>query len=413
MKTKRYFPAIGLSLSPEASHNFRLDFTASCLFSLFNVVFNQFYTPIAIQQGASNFQVGLLTATPAIGLLLSPLWTGLIDRKGPNNFVIYPNLIGRLLLFLPAIMGQPWVFVGTALAFQLLMGIQAPAYAGLMATIYPAAQRGRLMGYVRVIMGILMIPLAFAVGLWVDAAGPSGPLVVAGITGAASILLFLRLKELDPGSAHKPQKKRISFREQWRMVGRNRSLAFFFIATSLSGFGNILASPIYQIIQVDRLELSNFEIGSARAAYFTLLFITYFVVGWTVDRFSPKYTFVYGLVACTIIPLLYGIFGNYPSVIVASSLQGVADAVWDIGVLAFIFKIAPGRESGVYSQHLMLFGIRGTIAPILSTTLSHSVPLSSILFAASACGFVGTLCFLFGTREKKVQTPPALPIASS
>jgi hypothetical protein len=75
-------------------------------------------------------QVGLLSAAPAIGLILSPLWASWIERTSPKPFTIYPNLIGRLLI-LPALFGTPLIFVMTALAFHMLMGVQAPAYASL------------------------------------------------------------------------------------------------------------------------------------------------------------------------------------------------------------------------------------------------------------------------------------------
>ena len=75
--------------------------------------------------------------------------------------MIIPNLIGRALIILPAFFGVPVIYVIVALLFQLLMGIQAPAYASIIIRMYPPQHRGKLMGNVRVAMGILMIPIAF------------------------------------------------------------------------------------------------------------------------------------------------------------------------------------------------------------------------------------------------------------
>ncbi|MFD2613379.1 MFS transporter [Paenibacillus gansuensis] len=380
--------------------NFRTDFIAAVTFSLFNVVFNQFYVPMAIQQGASNIQVGLLAAAPAIGLLFSPLWAGWIERTTPKPFVIVPNLIGRLLLVLPAFFGAPWVYVATALLFHLLMGIQAPAYAALITRIYPADLRGRLMSYVRIAMSALMIPLSFLVGIWTDFGGPSGPLLAAGLTGMLSILIFTRLKEDERPAAQPAVTKRSSLKEQWQVIRQHPGLAVFFTATTFAGFANILANPLYQIIQVERLGLSNVEIGWARMAYFSSLLVSYFVVGWVIDRFSPKHTLVYGLAAYTLIPLLYGVFFNYPAVIIGSAVQGVGDAIWDIGILAFVFRIAPGREAVVFGLHLMLFGIRGTIGPLISTGLSETVPLEALLFGACLCALIGTALFMAGSKDR-------------
>ncbi|MBW7459051.1 MFS transporter, partial [Paenibacillus sepulcri] len=137
MGFKSYFNNLRLQLGPRAWHNFCYDAGASVLFSFFNVVFNQFYVPMAIQEGASNIQVGLLSASPAIGLLFSPIWAGWIERSNPKPFMVIPNLIGRALIVLPAFFGVPVVYVAVALLFQLMMGIQSPAYASLIVRMYP------------------------------------------------------------------------------------------------------------------------------------------------------------------------------------------------------------------------------------------------------------------------------------
>ncbi|MCQ6558608.1 MFS transporter [Paenibacillus mendelii] len=391
-----YMSRLKLQLDPTARHNYRIDAIASVLFSMFNVVFNQFYIPMAIREGATNLQVGLLAAAPAIGLLFSPLWAAQIERSNPKPYMIIPNLIGRALILFPAFFGVPIVYVLTALVFQILMGIQAPAYAAMITRVYPAQHRGKLMANVRIMMGMLMIPMAFLVGSWMDASGPSGPLLVASVTGVISIIVFTRLREgggTDPIPA--PTAKRASLREQMAMIKQNKELGVFMLATFFSGFGNILASPLYQIIQVDRLHLSNLDIGYARATYYACLLTSYFIVGWVIDRFSAKHTMVYGIAAFAVVPLLYAIFGNYPAVLVGSGIQGIGDAIWDIGILAYVFRLAPGREAIVFGLHLMLFGIRGTIAPILSTLLAGSVPLPILLTSASMIGWVGVLVFVY------------------
>jgi MFS transporter, DHA1 family, staphyloferrin B biosynthesis exporter len=395
--------AFGLRMSRRAWTNFRWDFGAAVTFSLFNVVFNQFYMPIAIRSGATDLQVGLLSAAPAIGLLFSPIWSGLAENGRARNYVVIPNFFARLLIFIPALFTSPWVFVGIALCFHLLMGIQAPAYATLMTQIYPADIRGRLMGYVRVAMGLLMIPLAYGVGLWIDKAGSLYPLMTAAITGAISITLFSMLKDNHQTSASVlERKKRAGMKEQLNLLKGNRPLMLFLAATTFSGFGNMLANPLYNIIQVDHLQLSNVDIGFVRIAYFSCLLAAYLMMGWVIDRFSAKYVMAACMLCMTLTPLLYGVFGTFPAVLTASGLQGIADACWDLGCMAYVFRLAPGREGVVFGLHLMLFGIRGTIGPILGTSLNGTVPIQYILFAASLCAVIG-LITLLSARDGQAQ----------
>lgn len=396
---------LGMSMTENVWRNARIDVGASCLFSLFNVVMNQFYIAFAIQQGASNFQVGLLSAAPAIGLLFSPFWATWIEKaNNPKPFVIIPNVIGRLLLLLPAFFAFPSVYVLAALLFQLLMGIQAPAYAALISRMYPSDLRGRLMGYVRVAMGSIMIPLAYFVGSWSDAFGPSGPLITASIAGMLSIGLFNTLKIPKQEPKEKPvvlhKASRFPLQEQWKLVKENRTLAVFLAATTFAGFGNMLANPLYQIIQADILDLSNLQIGFARVAYYAALLLTFLIAGWMIDRIDIKYTLLCGIAAYAIVPMLYGLWGTYAAVITGNAIQGIGEAIWDIGILAFVFRLAPGREAMVFGLHLMLFGIRGSIGPILSGTLADSVSLTVLLVIASICGWIGTLLFLSGNWKR-------------
>ncbi|MBB3109742.1 MFS family permease [Paenibacillus phyllosphaerae] len=409
MKPKTQFVKFGMTMTPRVWLNARIDLGATCLFSLFNVVLNQFYVPFAIQQGASNLQVGLLSAAPAIGLIFSPLWANWIEKTNhPLPFVVIPNLIGRMLLFFPALFPSPEVYVMVALLFQLLMGIQAPAYASLVSRMYPGDIRGRLMGYVRVAMGILMIPLAYTVGHWADQSGPMGPLIAASIAGTSSILLFRGLKVQKQKPKPAGSVKRFSFQEQWQLVKGNRPLAVFLGATTLAGFGNMLANPLYQIIQVDVLDLSNVQIAFARIAYYCGLLTTFLIAGWMIDRFDIKYTLMFGIGAYAVVPALYGLWGSYAAVIVGNGIQGIGEAIWDIGILAFVFRLAPGREAAVFGIHLMLFGVRGTIGPILSSSLADSLSLSTLLVAASICGIIGTSLFIMGNKSASHKTGQTL-----
>ncbi|HEX7057824.1 MAG TPA: MFS transporter [Bacilli bacterium] len=389
----------GMLMDKATRSNFRFELAASVLFSFFNVVFNQFYVPVAILQGASDFQVGLLMASPAIGLLFSPLWANFSEYGNPKYFVIFPNLAARLLLMLPALFISPWMFVAVALLFQLFMGIQAPAYAALIPRIYPAELRGRLMGNVRVAAVAFMIPLAYIVGKWIDVSGPSGPFLFAAVTGAASVLLFFPMKEIIPTDRPK-RKTREKLRQKLADVKKNKPLVFYLAATMLTGFGNTVAAPLYQIMQVDKLHLSSLEIGYTRVTYYVCLLLAYLALGWVIDKFSAQRALFIGYGACSSIPLLYGLIGNYPAVLVGCGLQGFSDATWDIVAMANIFRLAPGKEASVFGIYLLLFGFRGTIGPLLSTGLTHTVSLPVILLAAAALCWSGF--FLLFKNEKKL-----------
>jgi MFS family permease len=404
MQTEKQVNKMGLQMIPVVWNNFRWETAAGIFITVFSLVFNQFYIPLALQHGASNLDVGLLSAAPAIGLLFTPFWASIVEKGRVMKYMFYPNLVARTLIIFPLLFPKPWVYVATALIINLLMGIQAPAYASIMTRIYPAEQRGRLMGNLRVVMNALMIPLAYLIGRWIDQSGGGGPILIAIVTGVISIVLFAFVKEIETASHITLPSKRASLFDQLKLIKENRKLALFLAATTLAGFGNLLAGPLYQIIQVQQLELTNAQIGYARMVYFLFLLLAYLVMGWVIDRYSPKRAMFFGLASYTIAPILYGVFGNYSAVIAAGGFQGIGDAIWDIGCMSYIFRLAPGREAVVFGLHLMLFGIRGTIAPLLSTSMIHFVSMPNMLYAAGLCCLIGFLILLRDDKIEKKDT---------
>lgn len=398
----------GMDMKRVTWFNFRIDFSASILFALYNVVVNQFYTPMAIRHGISNVEVGLLTAAPAIGSLLSPLWAAMMGRRSPMPFIFWPNLLARLSICVVGLWLSPLMFVAVALFVNFLGAIQAPAYPALMPRIYPGRLRGRLMGYVRVAQCLFLVPLALIVGAWLHVDGDMWPLICASALGVASLILFTAVRQVEPQPPHAAEDLHHTpgfaahIKGQWRLVKTTAGLGAFLVATSLTGFGNLVGAPLFQIYQIHVLNLNNFQIGETRMAYYALLLIAYFALGWVIDKVSPRHALLWGMAAYAMMPILYAAFGSFGAVLAASGFQGIGDAAWDIGLMAYVFQMAPGKEASVFGLHLLLFGVRGTIAPLLSTAAAAVVPLPVLLVGA-------TLFCLAGLIVLAVFRPHARP----
>ncbi|GGJ07586.1 MFS transporter [Alicyclobacillus cellulosilyticus] len=403
MENEEILTRLGMQMRPETWANFRWDLTSAMFISLFSAVFGQFYTPMALRHGASNFQVGLLTAAPAIGLLFSPLWANLLQGRRLKPFVVWPNLFARLSLAVVAVWSTPWVFVAIALFINFLGGVQAPAYAALVTRMYPPQLRGRLMGYVRVAMGSCLLPVTFGLGIWLQSAGDAGPLWAAAAAGVTSILVFSQVREVEPVAADHTRAV-VRLRDQWQVLRGNRALGVFLAATTLSGFANLLANPLYQIYQVHTLGLTDTQISWTRIMYYACLLVAYLLMGWVIDRWSPRAAMFVGIGAYLSVPLFYALWGTYPAVILGSGCQGIGDATWDIGCLSYVFRAAPGQEAVAFGLHLMLFGVRGTLAPLVSTSLSHAVPDTWIFFFSSFLGLLGAITLAVFGRPRPERT---------
>lgn len=406
---------LGMQMPWKTWWNFRIDFGGSVLFALFNVVVNQFYVPMAIRHGASNLEVGLLTAAPAIGMLWSPVWAHLMRGRSTKPFVLWPLVIGRMSVILTGALLTPVAFLVTAFIVNFMNGIQAPAYPALLARMYPPALRGRLMGYVRVAQGTLLIPLAYVVGQWSQHQGDRWPLIGAALMGTLSVILFSRVREVEPADPQgHPEARRRRIHPifgNWQVARASRPLTIFLVATMVTGFGNLLAGPIYQIYQVHTLNLSNAQIGFTRVLYYVALLVAYFAVGWIIDTWSPRRAMFIGMGAYALAPALYVLDGSFTAVMISCALLGVGDAVWDIGCMSYIFRAVPGREAEAFGLHFLLFGVRGAIAPLVSTAMTHAMSLTDIFLIAIGICALGIALFAVPTQprapSRQVEAPQA------
>ncbi|UUZ91761.1 hypothetical protein LJK87_40595 [Paenibacillus sp. P25] len=178
------------------------------------------------------------------------------------------------------------------------------------------------------------------------------------------------------------------------MLKENRRLALFLAATTLSGFGNMLASPLYQIVQVQRLELSNVEIGYIRMVYYAMLILAYWLMGWVIDRYSPKHAMYFGIAGFTLVPLLYGAIGTYPFLLGRRRTAGVCRCDLGYRVPGLYFPHCPGKRSRCLrlASHVVRHPRHDRTA--LSTALADIVPPPVLFFAAFACGILALLIFV-------------------
>lgn len=402
-----------------ALRNSRIENSSSALNALWYAFVYQFYVTVAIQHGASHFEVGIMSAAPALGALLSPLWASLIRGRNPKPFVIAPNLIARLLLLLPAFFAMPSVFLASCLFFHFLVGIQAPAYASLVTRIYPPDMRGRFLSRSRMAMGAAMIPTSIGFGLWMDAAGSRGALLASSATGVLAILILSFVRPVAEDGQRGQEEAISGLNGLWRFLKTHRELPVFFIATTLCGFGNILGRPLFAILQVQVLHMSNFEISLTRVVYFLFLLAAYFFGGRLIDRFSPRQALVWSIGAYALAPLAFVLLKNHFGMLASNAVYGVADALWDIGILTYVLRAAPGNEATVFSLHQLLYGIRGSLAPIVGTSLLGSLSMGTLLAAASiSCGIAFVLFVRKGNaslslhgRGRPSDQPQAAPVA--
>ncbi|MHB0885866.1 MAG: MFS transporter [Bacillota bacterium] len=384
-------------LDRQTRRNFNLDASSALFVGVFSAIINPFVQVVAIRLGASNTAIGLIAAAPYLGAVASFYWGQVSHGRAQLPFVIWPNLVGRLILLLVAFTRAPWVYAIIILLYNFVVAVPGPAYGGLMQKIYPAAYRGRLLAAIRVFMGLSFAAVSYFAGKALDQFGHKVLFPVGVAFGVTSILIFGRVTEpaaaVEPGRP--PEERPISF---MAILRTDRLFLTYLAGFLIFGAANLFVLPLYPVFQVRVLHLSYTQVALLSLAWAVAWLFGYRVWGLVADRARPSIVLIGSVLGYGLAPLVYSQAHGIRPLLLASALIGLADAGLDIGWLAEVMRLAGHRTATYIGIHLTLMGIRGVIAPFVGTALLAVVPVRPLLVAGGIGILVGLIPFLIAER---------------
>jgi predicted MFS family arabinose efflux permease len=360
--------------------------------------------------GMSPEAITAMLTMQFVGALSGVVLGHLAERRPKMPFVMWPNLAARSAVALLAFARHPTAFLVIASLFYFLLNVTGPAYSSIMRTNYSHANRGRLMGNIRIIIMIVSGAVSAAAGLalirneevvrWL--------FLVAGVFGVFSSLTFATIKvrrdPLSPSLAvPRPRGSPL------RILAANRPLLVFLGVLVLCATPDKLSVPLEPLWMVDVLHIDYAQ------ASFVLGTVLYgaSVAGYYIWARALKRTNSFTLLAV----IVFVFAARYAAMALArtgsqlipmSILSGLANAGWDLVPLFCILDLADaGSFTLAFGLHTTLFGIRGMIGPTLGTLLySAGVPLNVIFLGIAAVIAMGGVMMLrFGRRHGR---PPGL-----
>jgi len=376
---------------------------------------------MARKVGMTPEAITAMVTTQFIGAL-SGVWMGhLAERRRKMPFVMWPNLGARAAVAALAFVRQPTAFLVVASLFYFLPNLTGPAYSSIMRTNYSAANRGRLMGNIRILIMIVSGAVSAAAGLLL--AGNEDLLrwllLAAGLSGILSSLAFATIKvrkdspALAPGPP--PIPSRVPHRapspipprgrrkeSPLRVLAANRALFVFLGVLVLCATPDKLSVPLEPLWMVDVLHIDYAE---ASLVLGTVVYAASIAGYYLWARLLKRMN------SFTLLALVVFIFsGRYVALALArggvglvpmSILSGLSNAGWDLVPLFCLLDLSDARSFTLaVGMHYTLFGIRGTVGPTLGTLLySSGVPLSTLFLGIAAVIAVGGVLMLwFGRR---------------
>ena len=408
------FTLIRRRLGPRIPYFSRLPLTDRVTFfrELLSSTFYGVYAGVAVplipimarKVGMSPEAITAMVTTQFVGAISGVLMGHLAERRPKMPFVMWPNIAARSAVAVLAFVRHPTPFLVIASLFYFLPNLTGPAYSSIMRTNYSAANRGRLMGNIRILIMIVSGAVSAAAGLLLEANEDllRWLLLTAGVFGVLSSLAFatIKVRRDVPSPAQPLERPRGS---PLRVLAANRPLLVFLGVLVICATPDKLSVPLEPLWMVDVLRIDYAE---ASLVLGTVVYAASIAGYYLWARLLKRAN------SFTLLALVVFIFaGRYvalalartgPGLIPMSVLSGLANAGWDLVPLFCLLDLSDARSFTLaVGLHYTLFGIRGTIGPTLGTLLySAGVPMDTLFFGiAAVIALGGWMMLWFGRRH--------------
>ena len=313
----------------------------------------------ARQQGLDVLGLAALAALPFVASLLS-LFAGRIGPRTPTQLALLRSA-GAASLVLVFLMPHPLVIAATTFAFWGSFVLGAPLHQRLWSDMYPATERGRLIGIVgsgRVAAGTLAL---LAATLLIDGSSDGAILVLVATIGAVSALATSRLK-LDTTEPI----ARFAVRDSLRTISEQRVLRRLTLAQLVFGAGLVASPPLIAIVYIDRLGLQLDEVALAGLVLFGTRAVAVAIWGRVTLTIGGLRTAAIGSFVAVVSLILFALAPNLAVILIASALLGAGGGAIDVSwPVAIADHAKPEAQAQAAAGLMAIMGARGLIVPFL------------------------------------------------
>ncbi len=380
----RLWHRFSTTIGPQVARNLLLDASAAGLFAIFQALTGPFIGIVAVERGATAWQIGMLSAAPFVAMLLSGWYGRWAEGSRRVSVVVWSTALARICILLVAWSHGLNLYIFGFAAYSLLNAASNPAYTAVERAIYHRQWRGQLMSAVKFVLGLSQFAATLVAGGLLDRYGPGPVFTLAIGFGLASSLVFSGIRE--PALSRPPARAAAGGRSAARSDPRMTRLL---LAVTLAGGGNLLIQPGLPIYQVTRLHLDAVYVAWITAAWSLAFMACYPLWGRLCDRRRPATAIAIAFACYLVPPVCYLLHGGLMLLLAAGAVQGVGDAALDVGWQNHVMRLADEGVGSYAGRYFTYMGLRGTVAPLLGGAIIAWVGLGP-LFAGSlvlvACG---------------------------
>ncbi len=357
------------NLPAQVRSSMHLDVIKACAVGVMNSIL--LFTPVILARlGASADVISYFISASYLGVFASGASLWFMRIWGMRVVSLASWVVGRFALFFG-------VFVSSALGIAVVVTVHTfleqwveLVSPRLIESLYPVQHRGRILAFVHLAAGGVIVCITPIAGWVLDGIGHQILMVVAGCCGLGAVVLVARLmSRVNDGAMVVENASPLFGRAMWG----DKSFVLFLASLVLVGFGSLMPSAIYPSILVGRLGLTYAEIGMLGVLRSGAWFIALLFGGWLTDRFGGLQCLraVYFVNALVILPYVWAWNGwlLMPSFLAL----GVVMAGFDMWIMYTIIELADRSLLPQYTALcMMVVGGRGLVAPLVGLAMLRS-----------------------------------------
>lgn len=358
---------------------------------------------IARRIGASAAALTFMLSMPFVGAIGSFVAGHLAERRKKMPFVFWPNLAASAALLFVALARSPSAYVAVISAWYVLSGLAAPAYASIARTNYGEADRGRVLGRLRLIMTSIAAATSFAAGTILDLHPQAYRILLpfGALFGVANAFLFRRIRVRADRAAPAAG---LTLRGTLSRIRGDRTFVVFLAIVFFASTPDKLGIPLEPILLVDEIAIDYRTAGLVLGTITSLASMLGF---WLVGRIATRGR------ALTLLPSVFALLAARWGVLAlatrplhlvpASICMGMVNAGFELIMMFAIMELAPGSELAPYiGLHNALYGVRGLIGPALGTAIVQGglLGIRPLLGLVAATTFVGAVMLQVFERRR-------------
>jgi len=404
--------------------NIRWLYAATASFGVIQAGATAFLPVFLARLGASAFEIGLLTAAPALLSMAILIPSGLLAERFRDQVrlrmwsevgIYVPTLILALCPFFVSLEALPAVAIVLCTIQAFPMALETSAFLTVFAQAFPPERIAHINGVRWALMGLTAAVSVAVFGRALDVMSfPLNYRIVFGVTWAAgmcnaAILGRVRVPRLSERKAARPTPTRsimVEASRRVRMYGQSvmgqPAFVRYLLVTLPFRVALMMPEALYSLFWVKSLEASDSLIGLRGTAGFAAQLIGFIAWGRLASRLGHRRVLLASAVLAGLYPICTGlapaaIWLAPIAVIWGLGYSGIRIALFDMLILAVPAEMMP-RLSSLYSlaERLSMFA-----GPLLGVALSQATSLRPALLWIGAIQLVAATAFFLLPRRQR------------